>query len=298
MIRVGLVGAGPWARYFHAPMLAAAPQLHLSGVWARRSDAAQEVGAAFNAPAARTFDELLAGCDAVAFTVPPGVQADLAPQAARAGKHLLLEKPVAATLESAKRLAEVIDDAGVVSQLMLTNRYTTATREFLRAISGATVFAVTGSFVSGATLPGSPFATPWRLGPGAALLDLGPHCFDLLEATAGPVAEVTAQDCGGVITVTTRHRNGAVGHLTMSGTTPGARGPLKMNAVTDIGFETMADPGGDDPDRVQRRVTDEFSAAVRGHPRSPLDVHRGVLIQRLLTAAFESLHSQRPSVLR
>ncbi|NYJ08061.1 hypothetical protein [Petropleomorpha daqingensis] len=37
---------------------------------------------------ARAFDELLASCDAVACAVPPDVQADLAPRAAAAGRHL------------------------------------------------------------------------------------------------------------------------------------------------------------------------------------------------------------------
>ena len=39
MIRVGLVGAGPWAGLFTAPMLASAPGLSLAAVWARRASA-------------------------------------------------------------------------------------------------------------------------------------------------------------------------------------------------------------------------------------------------------------------
>lgn len=40
-VRVGLIGAGPWARDMHAPMLAAGPETVLTAVWARRPDAAR-----------------------------------------------------------------------------------------------------------------------------------------------------------------------------------------------------------------------------------------------------------------
>ena len=76
MIRVGLVGAGPWARLFHAPMLSASAAVSLAAVWARRGDAAQELATEFDVAAAASFDELLDRCDAVAFAVPPSVQPD------------------------------------------------------------------------------------------------------------------------------------------------------------------------------------------------------------------------------
>ena len=44
MTRVGLVGAGPWATMFHAPMLAGASRLELTVVWARRPEAAAALG--------------------------------------------------------------------------------------------------------------------------------------------------------------------------------------------------------------------------------------------------------------
>jgi predicted dehydrogenase len=124
MIKIGLVGAGPWAGMFTGPMFAAAPDFILSGVWARRPETAAKIAERFETVAAKTFDALLEGCDAVAFAVPPNVQADLAPRAAGAGKHLLLEKPLAFSFEDAEAIARAADEAGVVTQLMLTYRYT------------------------------------------------------------------------------------------------------------------------------------------------------------------------------
>ena len=71
-VRVGLVGAGPWARAMHARMLAAGPETTLTAVWARRPEAAQETAAPYGAKVAASFDELLEQCEAVAFAVPPG----------------------------------------------------------------------------------------------------------------------------------------------------------------------------------------------------------------------------------
>lgn len=70
-VRVGLVGAGPWARTMHARMLAAGPETTLAAVWARRQEAAAEVAEPYGAPVAASFEELLDRCEAVAFAVPP-----------------------------------------------------------------------------------------------------------------------------------------------------------------------------------------------------------------------------------
>src|SRR5690606_21825013 len=123
---------GPWARTMHARMLAAGPETSLAGVWARRPEAAAEVAAPYGAPVAASFEELLDTCEAVDFAVPPAVQADLAVRAARAGKALLLEKPLGPDLAGARAVAEAVAECGVVSQLVLTKRYHPATRDFLR----------------------------------------------------------------------------------------------------------------------------------------------------------------------
>ena len=74
-VRTGLVGAGPWATVMHAPLLAGGPGTSLEAVWARREDAATELAQQYGASVAGSFDELLERCDAIAFAVPPDVQA-------------------------------------------------------------------------------------------------------------------------------------------------------------------------------------------------------------------------------
>ena len=92
-LRVGLVGAGPWAKLCHVPMLEEHPDIRLVGGWARRPEAmATLVGPERTV---RSYDELLDQVEAVVFCVPPDVQAELAPEAAARGRHLFLEKPLA-----------------------------------------------------------------------------------------------------------------------------------------------------------------------------------------------------------
>src|SRR6185295_778262 len=94
-LEVGIVGAGPWARKAYAPMLAAGPETRLAGIWSRRLESAREAAAPHGADAVESFDELLDRSEAIAFAVPPDAQAGLAARAARAGKHLFLDKPLA-----------------------------------------------------------------------------------------------------------------------------------------------------------------------------------------------------------
>ncbi len=275
---------------FTAPMVAAASGVRLSGVWARRPDAAAELAGRFGASVAATFDELLDTCDAVAFTVPPGVQADLAPRAAAAGKHLLLEKPLAFTVEQAEAIAAAVDAAGVRTQLMLTYRFTPAVRDFLAAVGEGRTQHVRGAWVC--DVSGSPFATPWRLDGDSAVYDVGPHVLDLLESAGGRIVEVRAARSGPVVSVSTVHDGGTLGQVVLSVTTPSATGPLEATAVTDAGRFVLPDPTPDPPEPVQRAIMEEFVRTVSGELVQPLDVHRGVRLQRLIAAVLQSLQTQ------
>ncbi|HJW58158.1 MAG TPA: Gfo/Idh/MocA family oxidoreductase, partial [Actinomycetota bacterium] len=243
-VAVGLVGAGPWAGMLHAPMLAGGPETTLAGVWARRPEAARALAEAHGSRAVASLEELWDVCEAVAFAVPPDVQAEVATAAARAGKHLLLDKPVALTVAAAEELAEVVGEAGVVSQLVLTNRYGSRGRRFLAEAEGFEVVGARCASLSGALLPGSPFATPWRLRHGA-LLDVGPHLFDLLEGAVGPIEELSGRgDPLRWVSLTCRHAGGQVSELSMSLALPlaetvfecvlyGPAGSLALRRATD-----------------------------------------------------------------
>jgi predicted dehydrogenase len=258
-------------------------------VWARRNEAAEELASSYGATAVSSYEELLDRCDGVAFAVPPDVQAELAPAAAHAGRHLLLEKPLAFTVADAERIAAAVDEAGVRTVLMLRNRFTSEGRRFVEPVRGADAWGAQARFVTGAALEGSPFATPWRVERGA-LFDLGPHVLDLLDAALGPVVRLSAAGHPRrLLTVDTRHEGGAVAQATLSVTTPGTDGTLRIEAWTVKGPVAFDGRRSDDDPHVTVALTAALADAVETGADHPVDVHRGLYLQRLLARVEDAL---------
>jgi len=283
-VAVGLVGAGPWAATMHGPVLAAGPETRLTAVWARRPEAATALARRLGTHPAGSYGDLLDRCEAVAFAVPPDVQAELAPRAARAGKALLLDKPIALDLRSARALADAVAESGVVTQLVLTKRYHPRTRAFLTA---AATFGATGAracYLHGAFLGGA-MATGWRLARGA-LYDLGPHLLDLADAALGPVEELRATgDSRRWMELTCVHRGGAVSQLSLSGAVGLASSRAGIELYGPAG-ELGLDFGTVDHAECWPVLRAEFAAAVRSGVASGLDVRRGLMLQELLDRAL------------
>ncbi|OEU88601.1 oxidoreductase [Streptomyces abyssalis] len=264
----------------HARMLAAGPETELVSVWARRPEAAAEVAGPYGASVAASFAELLDVCEAVAFAVPPAVQAGLAVRAARAGRALLLEKPLGEDLASARALADAVDEAGAVSQLVLSKRYHPGTREFLSRARRLKVAGARSCYIHGAFLGGE-MATAWRLEHGA-LLDLGPHLLDLLDLAVGPIAEVRGTgDSRRWIELTCEHENGAVSQASLSGAIRLARARTRIELYGEE-EELVYDAAELDPEEGWPVLRREFAEAVRGRRSADPDARRGLRLQELL----------------
>ena len=284
-VRVGLVGAGPWAQEFHAPMLAGGPGTSLAGIWARRPDAAQTLAESYGAVAAASFEELVEDCDAVAFAVPPDVQGELAPRAAAAGKHLVLEKPLAFTVADAERIVAAAGAADVRTLVILRNRFTAAGRAFVEAAHRAPARGAQASFITGAALEGSKFATPWRVERGA-LDDLGPHVLDLLDAAMGRIETVEASgDPTRWLSLVTRHESGAIGQVALSITTPDVPGELSIEVTTDAGQVRFDGAESDAETGVRQALVRAFVEAVETGVDPETNAARGLHLQRLLAQA-------------
>jgi predicted dehydrogenase len=121
-LRIGVIGAGHFGR-FHALKIAAAPRATLAGIHdldpARAARVAAEAG---NAPAL-DLAPLLAAADAVVIAAPADAHFHLAEQALLANRHVLVEKPLAATLAQADRLATLARQTNRVLQVGHLLRY-------------------------------------------------------------------------------------------------------------------------------------------------------------------------------
>jgi len=293
-LRIGLVGAGPWGQLFTGPMLAQSPDATFVGVWARRTEAATELASAHGTQAFTDLDELFEACDAVTFSLPPDVQVELACRAAHAGKAVLLDKPVGLNIAQAEQLAGDIDAAGVISQVIFTNRYYDSMRAFLDAARTFDSYGGRASFFGNGCVPGTYFATPWRLEQGG-LLDLGPHVLDGLDAALGTIVSITARgDAQKIVLLECEHENGRVSQAALSATS-NQNGGLAVE-VHGLDGRHQFDAAVFTPDEMaaeartaQRRIVEEFANAVRSGTPHELDIHRGLHLQRLIDTASAQL---------
>jgi predicted dehydrogenase len=289
-LRVGLVGAGPWAHRVHAPGIAAHPRTTLVATWARRPEAAAEVANLGGATPVTDFDDLLGQVDAVAFAVPPAVQAPLATRAAQAGKHLILEKPVAPTVREAEVLVDAVEKNGVVSSMVLTLRYAAGTREWLRTVHQVDDWeGGSARWFSGTLLDAKYERSQWRH-DGGALADIGPHVFDLLDAALGPVtavehARLTGPDLWHIML---GHDGGRLSTATLSMHTPTNPAILDFAVHGPHGFRPF-DASGDATDRYAVLLDDFVRHVEANTTEQPLNVRRGLHIQRLLGQVTDQL---------
>ncbi len=281
-LRVGLVGAGPWAELTTAPLLAGGPETVLVGVWARRLEAAQSLADQYGAAALTDYEALLDVCDAVAFAVPPEVQGRMALQAARSGKHVLLDKPVADSLAAARELAAAVDEEGVSSVVLLSLSFSAAVRQFAASLERVELAGADYENISSAFLAGPFSQSPWRHN-GGVVPDVGPHVVDLMMTLLGPVVDARVESAHGLSRLSLTHRDGAFSHAILGAhhTGPGA------HRLRAYGPATVQDCDWGVPDEDRwGRVRREFAQAVTTGTAHSSDVHRGLELQRVLALAL------------
>ncbi|MGH3713207.1 MAG: Gfo/Idh/MocA family protein [Micromonosporaceae bacterium] len=283
-MRFGLVGTGPWAALAHGPGLRTAEGVELVGVWGRNPDKARSLADTLAVAAYGDYEALLADVDAVAFSVPPDVQAPMALKAAAAGKHLLLDKPVALTAPAARELADAASD--VASVVFFTDRFAPETRSWQATVGE------TGGWRGGwvrmlASLdaPGNPFGnSPWRRQHGA-LWDIGPHALSTLTATLGTITGLTAvAGADDLVHLIVSHESGATSTATLSLLAP-ELGSSFETAVWGESGTTYAPPRTTPAaESLAIAATELVAAAESGEPH-PAGLVLGARVVELLAEA-------------
>lgn len=152
----------------------------------------------FPFPLGADVDAVLAdpGVTAVAILTPPSTHLELVTKAARAGKHILLEKPLEISTGRAEELVAAADRAGITLAVTLQHRFRPAAKRLAEVIgSGALGRIVNCSTTIRLWRPQSYYDEPGRgtkaRDGGGVLLTQGIHTLDLMLSLAGPVREVT-----------------------------------------------------------------------------------------------------------
>ena len=180
-VRIGVIGAGALG-FHHVRILRDLPQARLVGFYESRADRAAAVSQELAVRAYESLEALLDAVDAVTIVVPTPVHFQVAMAALSSGKHLLIEKPIAATLSEADELLAIAKGAGALIQTGHVER-------FNRAIRAALPYVEKARFIESDRL--APFNP--RGSDVAVVLDLMIHDIDLVRTLVGAhVKDVSA----------------------------------------------------------------------------------------------------------
>ncbi|WP_316980288.1 Gfo/Idh/MocA family protein [Shumkonia mesophila] len=200
-LRVGMCGSAYWAETVHLPALKNATGLELAGLFGRNQDRISELAHRFRIRPYERFEDLLDAVDIVSFAVPPAVQAKLALQAAQAGKHIIVEKPLALGVDEAEAIEAAVTSADLGAVCFLTRDFISDLQDFTAQAVAASPRTARAIFFSSVLSNGSPYAeSEWRKDRNATLWDIGPHLLSSLMSIFGPADSVSARrtDTGGI----------------------------------------------------------------------------------------------------
>lgn len=196
-VRFGLIGCGRVAPR-HAQSLIQLPETQLVSVADIREDRARRFSAEYGAQAYTDYHDMLArpDIDAVTVCVPSGLHAQVAIDVLQAGKHVLVEKPIALNLADADRMIATARKAGLRLGVVLQNRYNSPVQQVRTLIDqGRLGKLYLGSVCVRWYRPQSYYEDGWHgtlSMDGGALMNQSIHHLDALQWFMGPVASVYA----------------------------------------------------------------------------------------------------------
>lgn len=240
-IGVGIIGCGMIAR-FHARAFADVRGAKLVGCYNRTADKAEAFAAEFPCKVYTDLDEMLADpqIHAVSICTASGAHMEPAVAAAKAGKHVIVEKPLEVTLSRCDAIIRACEKSGVVLATIFPSRFHDSAKLMKQAVDQGRFGRLTMGdayvkwFRTQQYYDSGAWRGTWKLDGGGALMNQAIHSVDLLLWLMGPVAEVSAYtamlaheriEVEDVATATLRFANGALGVI--EATTAAFPGSLK-----------------------------------------------------------------------
>ncbi len=209
-VRVASIGIGWWSDVL-ADAAQRTPKLEIVSCYTRSPDKREAFADKFSCKAAAHYEEILEdpSVEAVIVTTPNNVHLDSCSAAARAGKHVFLDKPIANTLADGRAIARVCREAGVVLSVGYQRRRENHFRWMKAGIEAERFGRLVQAEANIARHRMGKFdLTSWRHQasemPGGVMLQIGIHYVDILEYLLGPVKAV----------------NGQINHLVLEGKNP------------------------------------------------------------------------------
>jgi predicted dehydrogenase len=336
--RIGVIGLGMALKPHALSLKDLADRVEVAAAFAPSRERREEAAKTWGLPTVDSLAGVLGdkSVDAVLILAPPWTHTDLVAQAAAAGKHVLLEKPVEVNAERATALVETCERAGRALAIVFQHRFRPAALELAGLLrAGALGKILSASATIRWWRPPEYFAQPGRgtfaRDGGGVLLTQAIHTLDLLLHLAGPAAEVAAYadtsplrkiDTEDTVAAAVRYASGASGVIDATTVTyPGYPERIEVagtlgSAVLEVESLTVnymsgerrqrggasAGGGGADPmafsHEHHRRVLAEFLDAI-DQQRPPTNSGRSALhVQRLIDALLASARDGAPAKLR
>lgn len=194
-----IVGAGVIGR-IHGTVINALPNARLEAVVDVIPDRAETLAAEAGAVAFTELDDVLAmpAVEIISVCVPSGLHAEIGVRAARAGKHLVVEKPIDVSLAAADRLIDACHTAGVkltvISQRRFDDSFRSVHDRILQHGLGDLILASAKLkwYRSQEYYDSGDWRGTWDLDGGGVLMNQGVHYIDLLRWMLGPVESIAA----------------------------------------------------------------------------------------------------------
>jgi len=285
--QLALVGCGRISRN-HFEALARIDGLTLSAVCDVVPERARAAGEQWGVPWFASYDEMLekAESDAVAICTPSGLHPQHGIAAARAGKHVISEKPMAITLSAADDLVQACDAAGVHLFVVKQNRLNPPVQIVKRAIDRGRFGRI---YMANCTVrwtrpqeyyDQAPWRGTWEF-DGGAFMNQASHYVDLVQWLVGPVdavmartatlaRRIEAEDSGVALF---RFRNGALGAMEVTMLTY----PRNLEgSITILGEKGSVKIGGTAVNRVEQWLFSDYDdddKLVEGASTNPPNVY-------------------------
>ena len=195
----GIVGCGMVAD-FHAKAIAAMKGGHLACVYSRNRKNAERVAKAHGCAAYTDYTQFLAhsGLDVVTIATPSGAHLEPTQKAARAGKHVVCEKPLEVTLERIDKMRRVCEQHNVMLAGIFQRRFYEAVGVFKKAVDSGRLGKITLAdayikwYRTQQYYDSGYWRGTWKLDGGGAMMNQSIHTIDLLYYLAGNVDWVCA----------------------------------------------------------------------------------------------------------
>jgi UDP-N-acetylglucosamine 3-dehydrogenase len=179
MLRVGVIGAGAMGKN-HIRIYSEMPDVELAGISDIDKDLVESLAQQYNTKAFTDYKEMLAsGIDAVSIVVPTKMHRQVAIDAIEAGAHVLVEKPIADTVENADAIIDAANKKGRLVMVGHIERFNPAVIKLKEIIDSGLL----GKIVSISTTRVGPYNP--RIRDVGVILDIGVHDIDVISYLYG-----------------------------------------------------------------------------------------------------------------